>query len=40
MEALNSLFSASNRKVRGYQTTKNLLTILFFVAGKLEVPCY
>jgi transposase len=40
MEGLNSLFSATKRKARGYRTTKNLLTMLYFVAGKLHVPCY
>jgi transposase len=40
MEGLNSLFSATKRKARGYRTTKNLLTMLYFVAGKLRVPCY
>jgi len=40
MEGLNSLFSATKRKARGYRTTKNLLTMLYFVAGKLQVPCY
>jgi transposase len=40
MEGLNSLFSATKRKARGYRTTKNLLTMLYFVAGKLHVPSY
>ena len=40
MEGLNSLFSPTKRKARGYRTTKNLLTMLYFVAGKLKVPCY
>jgi transposase len=40
LEGLNSLFSATKRKARGYRTTKNLLTMLYFVAGKLRVPCY
>jgi transposase len=40
MEGLNSLFSATKRKARGDRTTKNLLTMLYFVAGKLQVPCY
>jgi hypothetical protein len=40
MEGLNSLFSATKRKARGYRTTKNLLAMLNFVAGKLRVPCY
>ena len=40
LEGLNSLFSATKRKARGYRTTKNLLAMLYFVAGKLTVPCY
>jgi transposase len=40
LEGLNSLFSATKRKARGYRTTKNLLTMLYFVAGKLNIPCY
>ena len=39
MEGLNRLFSATKRKARGYRITKNLLTMLNFVAGKLQVPC-
>jgi len=40
LERLNSLFSATKRKARGYRTTKNLLAMLYFVAGKLQIPCY
>jgi transposase len=40
LEGLNSLFSATKRKARGYRTTKNLLAMLYLVAGKLRVPCY
>jgi transposase len=40
LEGLNSLFSATKRKARGYRTTRNLLTMLYFVAGKLRVPCH
>jgi len=40
LEGLNSLFSATKRKARGFRTTKNLLAMLYFVAGKLRVPCY
>lgn len=38
MEGLNSLFSATKRKARGYRTTNNLITMLYFVAGKLRIP--
>ena len=37
---MNRLFSATKRKARGYRTTKNLLAMLYFVAGKLRVPYY
>jgi len=40
LEGLNSLFSATKRKARGYRTTKNLLAMLYFVTGKLRIPCY
>ena len=40
LEGLNSLFSATKRKARGYRTTKNLLAMLYFVAGKLPIPCH
>jgi len=40
LEGLNSLFSATKRKARGYRTTKNLLAMLYFVAGKLRIPCH
>lgn len=40
LEGLNSLFSATKRKARGYRTTRNLLTMLYLVAGKLRIPCY
>jgi transposase len=38
MEGLNSLFSATKRKARGYKSTRNLITMLYFVAGKLTIP--
>jgi len=38
MEGLNSVFSAVKRKARGYRSNRNLITILYFVAGKLEMP--
>jgi transposase len=40
LEGLNSLFSATKRKARGYRTIENLLAMLYFVAGKLRIPCY
>jgi transposase len=38
MEGLNSVFSATKRKARGYRTVEYLLTMLYLVAGKLSFP--
>lgn len=38
MEGLNSVFSATKRKARGYRTTEYLLCMLYLVAGKLRLP--
>jgi len=38
LEGLNSLFSATKRKARGYRTTRYLTAMLYFVAGKLSIP--
>ncbi len=38
MEGLNSVFSATKRKARGYRSTTHLITMLFFTAGKLRLP--
>lgn len=38
LEGLNSLFSATKRKARGYRTTRYLKAMLYFVAGKLNIP--
>lgn len=40
MEGLNSLFSATKRKARGYKSTHYLKTMLYFVAGKLTIPTH
>lgn len=40
MEGLNSLFSATKRKARGYKSTTYLKTMLYFVAGKLKIPTH
>jgi transposase len=37
MEGLNSVFSAVKRKARGYRSNKNLIIMLYFVAGKLDI---
>jgi len=38
MEGLNSVFSATKRKARGYRSTTHLITMLYFSAGKLRLP--
>ncbi len=38
LEGLNSVFSATKRKARGYRSTTHLITMLYFVAGKLRLP--
>lgn len=38
MEGLNSVFSATKRKARGYRSTSYLITMLYFTAGKLRLP--
>ncbi len=40
MEGLNSVFSATKRKARGYRSTTHLITMLYFIAGKLRLPQY
>jgi transposase len=38
MEGLNSVFSATKRKARGYRSATYLITMLYFTAGKLRLP--
>ena len=38
MEGLNSVFSATKRKARGYRSTTHLIAMLYFTAGKLRLP--
>jgi transposase len=38
LEGLNSVFSAVKRKARGFRSVKNLITMLYFTAGKLPLP--
>jgi transposase len=40
LEGLNSLFSATKRKARGYRSTEYQIAMLYFVAGKLEISYY
>ena len=37
-KGLNSVFSATQRKARGYRSSTHLITILYFIAGKLRLP--
>lgn len=36
LEGINSLIQAAKRKARGYRTTKNLITMIYLIAGKLD----
>jgi len=38
VRGLISVFSATKRKARGYRSSVHLLTMLYFVAGKLRLP--
>ena len=38
MEGLNSVFSAVKRKARGFRSVENLITMLYFTAGHLDLP--
>jgi transposase len=38
LEGLNSVFSAVKRAARGFRTTTNLITMLYFHAAKLKIP--
>jgi transposase len=38
MEGLNSVFSATKRKARGYRSSVYLIAMLYFTAGKLRLP--
>lgn len=40
LEGLNSLFSATKRKARGYRSIEYQIAMLYFVAGKLDIPYY
>jgi len=36
LEGLNSLIQAAKARARGYRTTRNLITVIYLIAGKLE----
>lgn len=38
LEAINSLIQAAKAKARGYRSDKNLATIIYLIAGKLDLP--
>ena len=38
MEGRNSLFQATKRKARSYRSPEYLITMLYFIAGKLRLP--
>jgi transposase len=38
LEGLNSVFSAVKRKARGFRSIDNLITMLYFTAGRLDLP--
>jgi transposase len=38
LEGLNSVFSAVKRKARGFRSSVHMITMLYFVAGKLNIP--
>lgn len=37
LEGINSLIQAAKAKARGYRSTRNLITILYLIAGKLDL---
>ena len=38
LEGLNSLVQAAKAKARGYRSTRNLITMIYLLGGKLEFP--
>jgi transposase len=40
MEGLNSVFSAVVRKARGFRSTDNLITMLYFHSARLPIPAF
>jgi hypothetical protein len=37
LEGINSLIQAAKTKARGYRSIKNLITIVYLIAGKLDL---
>lgn len=40
IEALNGIVQAAKRKARGYRTTRNLITMIYLVGGKLGLTAF
>ncbi len=36
LEGINSLFQAAKRKARGYRSDKNMIAVIYLLAGKLD----
>jgi transposase len=39
LEGINSLVQAAKAKARGYRSERNLVTIIYLIAGKLDLAC-
>jgi transposase len=39
LEGINSLFQAAKAKARGYRSSRNIATIIYLIAGKLDLSC-
>ena len=37
LEGINSLVQAAKRRARGYRTARNLIAMVYLIAGKLEM---
>ncbi len=37
LEGINGVIQAAKRKARGYRTTKNLITMIYLLAGKINL---
>lgn len=40
MEGFMSVFSAAKRKARGYRSTDNLITMIYFLSANLRIPVH
>jgi hypothetical protein len=39
LEGINSLVQAAKAKARGYRSNRNFATIIYLIAGKLDLSC-